>query len=94
MRGNAPTLDSALLLLQNLLVENEELVAIGQLIVNKYIEEYNFVDKEYEMQNQKIEKLMRLVASLYTMPARVPKSHSGCAASAMIVNNYILIGNV
>lgn len=48
MRGKAPTPESAMLLLQNLLLENEELVAVGQLIINKYIQEYNFVDREYE----------------------------------------------
>jgi len=31
-------------------------VAIGQLIVNKYIEEYNFVDREYEMPKAKNRK--------------------------------------
>ena len=53
MRGNTPTEDSALFVLQNLLVENGELVAIGKVLINKYIEFYNFVDVQYKFKTKK-----------------------------------------
>ena len=56
MRGNTPTEESALMVLQNLLIENGNLVAIGKLLINKYIEYYDFVDVKYDLETKKYKR--------------------------------------
>ena len=49
LRGNVPTTESALSLLQNMLVENGEVIAYSKFIINKYIDHYGMVDRPYNL---------------------------------------------